>query len=74
MRTTSGARVRMVAAIASGVEVHLPSQITLPPPSTTQTEVCSCETSNPTYCSIPALLSGSDGIRPRLQLEGTGPQ
>src|SRR3954447_11289480 len=74
MRTTSGARVRMVAAIASGVEVHFPSQITLPPPSTTQTEVCSCETSNPTYCSIPALLSGSDGIRPRVQLEGTGPQ
>ena len=74
MRTASGALVRMVAAIASGVEVHLPSQITLPPPSTTQTEVCSCETSSPTYCSMPALLSGSDGIRPRLQLEGTGPQ
>src|SRR5215212_7073880 len=74
MRTASGALVRMVAAIASGVEAHLPSQITLPPPSTTQTEICSCETSNPTYCSMPALLSGSDGIRPRLQLEGTGPQ
>jgi len=78
MRTASGALVRMVTAIASGVEVHLPSQITLPPPSTTQTEVCSCETSSPTYCSMPALLSGSlsgsNGIRPRLQLEGTGPQ
>ena len=74
MRTASGALAHRVAAIASGVAVHLPSQITLPPPSTTQTEVYSCETSNPTYCSMPALLSGSDGIRPRLQLEGTGPQ
>ena len=74
MRTASGALVQMAAAIASGVDVHFPSQITLPPPSTTQTELCSCETSNPTYCSMPALLSRSDGIRPRLQLEGTGPQ
>src|SRR4051812_42651035 len=55
MRTASGALVRMVTAIASGEEVHLPSQITLPPPSTTQSEVCSCETSSPTYCSMPAL-------------------
>src|SRR5918998_3166174 len=74
IRTASGAVVRMVAAIASGVEAHLPCHSVLPSPSTTQTEVCSCETARPTYCSMPALLSGSDGIRPRLQLEGTGPQ
>src|SRR5207253_2537242 len=48
----------------------VPSQITLPPPSTTQTEVCSCETSSPTYCSMPALLSGSNGIRPPIAAGG----
>src|SRR5215212_4785350 len=49
MRTTSGALARTVAAIASGVEAHLPCQSVLPLPSTTQTEVCSWETSRPTY-------------------------
>src|ERR1700747_1323929 len=34
----------------SGVELHLPRQIVAPTSSTTQTEVCSRETSSPTYC------------------------
>ena len=52
----------------------LPSQITLPSLSTTQTEVCSCETSSPTHCSMPALLSGSDGIRPGVAAGGHRPR
>src|SRR5215469_1578993 len=34
----------------SGVELHLPRQIVAPAASTTHTEVCSRETSSPTYC------------------------
>src|ERR1700741_3497429 len=34
----------------SGVELHLPRQIVVPASSTTHTEVCSRETSSPTYC------------------------
>src|SRR5215472_15927302 len=34
----------------SGVELHLPRQIVASASSTTHTEVCSRETSSPTYC------------------------
>src|SRR3974377_997661 len=34
----------------SGVELHLPRQMVVPALSTTQTEVCSRDTSSPTYC------------------------
>src|SRR5690348_16426474 len=34
-----------------GVELHLPRQMVVPALSTTHTEVCSRDTSSPTYCS-----------------------
>src|SRR5205823_14827830 len=55
-RTALGALARTAAAIASGVEAHLPCHRLLPLPSTTQIDVSSSDTSNPTYCSMLVLL------------------
>src|SRR5512133_1642927 len=40
----------------SGVDRHLPRQIVAPALSTTQIEVCSRDTSSPTYCCFMVVL------------------
>jgi hypothetical protein len=48
IRSALGARLRMVAAIASGVALQVPRHNTRPEPSSTQTLVSFSETSSPT--------------------------
>jgi hypothetical protein len=57
MRTACGALARTAAAITSGLELHLPCHTVFPLLSTTHSDVCSSDTSSPTYCSTAILLS-----------------
>src|SRR3954453_13600244 len=60
MRTAFGARWRMTSARALGPLGHLPRHTRLPF-CRTATEVSLIDTSNPTYCSMVALL-GDRGL------------